>query len=48
MALSICREYGVSDLIDTLWNVKAAGIFRACTLRPDLIDTLWNVKKAIM
>ena len=33
-----------TDLIDTLWNVKAIPSTTSPYLRCDLIDTLWNVK----
>ena len=33
-----------SDLIDTLWNVKADAAAGICDCALDLIDTLWNVK----
>ena len=33
-----------SDLIDTLWNVKAVVVAGAGVAWTDLIDTLWNVK----
>ena len=35
---------GYSDLIDTLWNVKANLYGVLDTAPVDLIDTLWNVK----
>ena len=34
----------LSDLIDTLWNVKSGNTFTGQALGFDLIDTLWNVK----
>ena len=37
-------QSSVSDLIDTLWNVKLKGFPIGKTKNGDLIDTLWNVK----
>ena len=34
----------VTDLIDTLWNVKRSVNIVIDPSRSDLIDTLWNVK----
>ena len=35
----------VTDLIDTLWNVKQEILDKYGLPTLDLIDTLWNVKK---
>ena len=36
--------HNVSDLIETLWNVKEGGYVKKGGIVFDLIETLWNVK----
>ena len=44
MVMENCHLILKSDLIETLWNVKAWGFAVLCRSRNDLIETLWNVK----
>ena len=43
--LKFLLNFAISDLIDTLWNVKPDESYQLIICGRDLIDTLWNVKR---